>query len=1501
MPAIQYPFIDIAVHRAVRDRFARGEALALFSPDLQQVLWANGAGADFFGTPSVYDFLDQGPPIQDVTFRQISAMGRQLKTAGDSRKLMVRISAGFRLVQVEAQVERLEIRPGEPVLLFSMPVAYADDATRAQALLRGFDDPDTHMALLDSKGRVIGASTNFDRLGISPRTAETIVDMVGRQSGGLMKRPIPTARGNLPAALGQIADAPAIFLLFAVETLLGTLDASDGFAVEPAADASAPPVAPAAPASAAVVAEVPAASEVFPSAEVLSAEPVSSLLEDHGSVDTDTATVKADSFEDVVDALGSINEWEPEPEALDDEPLLAVIADDEAGSDAVPANSEIADEDVTTSAVEAPVAQELPHAEHEVEQTHADTDSIEPTGVSSSADDQAGDVEAEQPEEPAAAEIDDTQGSVNASTADLLQDEALTETDFDHQVTDPETYVPDHDEPAASETVADDAQLEWPEAADEVPHSAETAVAEDVRPESRPVETDSVDRTQPGGGFAFSPSMRAARFVWKVDALGRFSEVSSEFARAVGPRSAAIEGETFSDLAALFNLDPEGKIADLLKKRDTWSGKTIYWPIEGTTLKVPVDLAALPTYTRNRDFDGFRGFGVVRLADCVEDPDKVGLTFLPATAEQQDDSAAVELEAVEETLEPRNFGDEASLAEEQPEEAATPTLEPKAGPQAEPPALVISRPAPIPETENIVQLKPRHVNREGLSPAEHATFREIARRLDALGLKSADAKPTVSDKADGEIAGVTPNTLTDAPEATSVVADVAGSDSVVEAADDRSEPAPQDLGDRQIASEDNGLAETVSAETATSPDHLDAGEDDSRALAHNEETSASEAVTAQEHAADEQDIASEQAGVAHPLEDHDNPEQHDASAAAPDLSLSEHEALETASADPLPEIEGHPTTAENDAEAHQDDQSADTDRVESSVNEGSQSEDLQTVENSDQDDHEVEAIAPATEILPVAPNVGVHLPRPPRDVVFSPEMLDMLPVALLAHRGDELIHANPEFLALTGYASVDHLAAAGGLEALLQRDDLVGEDDGQRRDGRLVVVRADDALLPVSARLQSIRWEEASALLLSLVPQADAKPVETEQQEKPADKIQPMLTLVSPVEQASEEAIRPAAIDQSDLRIEVEELRSILETATDGVVTLNVEGEIRTMNGAASALFNYDEDDLRGKPFVTLFAHESQRAILDYLSGLTGHGVASVLNDGREVIGRESSGGFIPLFMTIGRLSSSNGFCAVIRDITQWKRTEEELRSAKRAAETANAHKTDFLARVSHEIRTPLNAIIGFADIMADERFGPIGHGRYAEYAADIGRSGRHVLDIVNDLLDISKIEAGEMDLEFIAVGLNETVCEAVAIVQPQANGQRVIIRTALSQAVPNVVADMRSIKQIVLNILSNAIRFTPSGGQIIVSTNYEANGSVTLRIRDTGIGMTRAELEQAMKPFRQVSPGGARLRGDGTGLGLPLTKAMVDANRASFSIQSTPNEGTLVEISFPSPRVLAG
>ncbi|NKN34733.1 PAS domain S-box protein [Agrobacterium sp. a22-2] len=1327
MPAVQYPFIDIAVHRRVRDRFARGEALALFSADLRQVLWANGAGAGFFGSASIYDFLEQGPTPTDVTFRQLETTVHQLAKLGDSRSLLVRVASGFQRIPVQAHVELIEIRPGEPVVLFSIALPGQSKTPKdcAQLMLTGFDDPDTHMAMLGGEGEVIAASAHFHQLGITAHTAKTLVNLVGSTPERILKRPIPTGRGYLPAAIGKVADTPALHLLFAVETILGTMDPTEGFERTDGNVSDDEPVA-------AVVADEPApAADVLPVAAPVIMETVAPVSAIEAAPDTTTETPVEEpaaaepaltdttpDFTDVMQAIGGIEDIEQAPEEfLDDDEQTTVTVDEQiATEDGAALAEDRTDDNLPNDDVPSAIAEEVPV-------------------------DAAVSAEPEAPESGAVTESDPADALPAAEAMDYIEPVEAT------------------DEVSGDDGGSDEAEGNSEELPDAVAFVQETD----------PVVVETAADTD-GGAFRFVPGSRAARFVWKIDAAGRFSEVSSEFAQTVGPRAADINGQAFGDLAALFNLDPDGKIAELLKKRDTWSGKTIYWPIEGTALMVPVDLAALPTYTRDRDFDGFRGFGIVRVADVIDDPDAVGLTFVPG----ETGSAALEAAATEDAGEPvvdsetpavdvhegplptieddgadaleeAEPGAEADLTaadeviaddetagdHEIPEDDEPDLFDAEESPRApfvaayEPPALQIVETPSRRSSDKVIQLEERRFKpKEGLTPGEQAAFREIARKLDPHGLSGLgnDVPPIDDDDDEDEI--------------------------LLEAGNDNDGAAAPAVGAAEQASFDENDTAVAVLDERPEPDD-----------AHPETT----------------------------------------------------------------------TDAEPFADAHGE---------------------------------------------------VVSLPRAKREIALTADILDMMPVPLLVHLGDRLIHGNPEFLGLTGYDSIEALDEAGGLDALLQRDDL---KDAAEQAGSLVVVRADDELVPVSARLQSIRWEQSSALLLALVPVSVR------------DEALPMPAAAKQVEQRA----HAEAEQLARLQVEAEELRAILETATDGVVILGADGDIRSMNRAASALFNYDDEETRGKPFVMLFAHESQKAILDYLSGLAGHGVASVLNDGREVIGREASGGFLPIFMTIGQLTSSNGYCAVIRDITQWKRTEEELRNAKRAAETANAHKSDFLARVSHEIRTPLNAIIGFADIMAGERFGPIGHPRYVEYSNDIGRSGRHVLDIVNDLLDISKIEAGEMELDFVAVGLNETVSEAVSIVQPQANGQRVIIRTALSQAVPNVVADLRSVKQIVLNILANAIRFTPSGGQIIVSTAYEANGSVVLRIRDTGVGMSRSELEQAMKPFRQVSTG-PRIRGEGTGLGLPLTKAMVDANRATFAIHSSPNEGTLVEVTFPSPRVLA-
>jgi PAS domain S-box-containing protein len=376
-------------------------------------------------------------------------------------------------------------------------------------------------------------------------------------------------------------------------------------------------------------------------------------------------------------------------------------------------------------------------------------------------------------------------------------------------------------------------------------------------------------------------------------------------------------------------------------------------------------------------------------------------------------------------------------------------------------------------------------------------------------------------------------------------------------------------------------------------------------------------------------------------------------------------------------------------------------------------------------------------------------------------------------------------------------------------------------------------------------------------------------------------------------------------KAEYRELSAILDTAMDGIAVLDSQGRILSLNRSGEALFGYDQNEVVGDHFTSLIAPESRALANAYFEGMKSHGAASLLNRGREVVGLARQRGTIPVFMTLGRIGASPGvdedraarFCALLRDLTHWKKVERELEEARKDAERASALKSDFLARISHEIRTPLNAILGFAEVMMDERIGSIGNRRYKDYLRDIHASGTLVMSLVNDLLDLSKIEAGKMDFAFASIDANRIVSDCVSIMQPQASRERVALRLSLSPALPNILADERSLRQIVLNLLSNAVKFNRPGGQIIVGTALADAGSAVIRIRDTGVGMPEADIAVAFEPFRRLAT--AR-PSRGTGLGLPLTKALTEANHASLTIKSKEHEGTLVEVVFPPARILA-
>src|SRR4029077_1612241 len=234
----------------------------------------------------------------------------------------------------------------------------------------------------------------------------------------------------------------------------------------------------------------------------------------------------------------------------------------------------------------------------------------------------------------------------------------------------------------------------------------------------------------------------------------------------------------------------------------------------------------------------------------------------------------------------------------------------------------------------------------------------------------------------------------------------------------------------------------------------------------------------------------------------------------------------------------------------------------------------------------------------------------------------------------------------------------------------------------------------------------------------------------------------------------------------------------------------------------------------------------------------------------------------------------------------------------AVARRLDFLAKVSHEVRTPLNSILGFAELMLEERLGAIGNPRYKGYVEDIHQSGLYALSLLNDLLDISKIDAGKFDLDFTAVDVPELVEACVNSLQPLAKRERILLRTSLAPNLPAVIADRRRLKQILLNLLSNAIKFTNAGGQVIVSARLIDGEDLRLRVHDSGVGMTKDEVVAAMQPFHQLDT--APRKQTGTGLGLPVTKALVESNRARLLITSERGAGTSADVIFAKDRLMA-
>ena len=481
-------------------------------------------------------------------------------------------------------------------------------------------------------------------------------------------------------------------------------------------------------------------------------------------------------------------------------------------------------------------------------------------------------------------------------------------------------------------------------------------------------------------------------------------------------------------------------------------------------------------------------------------------------------------------------------------------------------------------------------------------------------------------------------------------------------------------------------------------------------------------------------------------------------------------------------------------------------------------------------------------------------------------VLDRLPVGALVTRDGRALYANRTLLELIGYRDFPEFQAANALSGMFRDRDpqaMAAEDVGA-----VAIVRADGQILSVDGHAQVISWDGAPATLIALRRSLEAE-------------------LRARMRVAESEAAPRSGLANGDLQ-------AMLDRASDGAVTLDLAGRILSLNEPAERLFGYHQNEIAGESLLMLLAPQSHPETTARLESLSRGSEAEAAARPLQVVGRDRSGASIPLALTLARIGPSEApqFCALMRDLSREREAERRLIAAREAAEAASAAKTDFLAQVSHEIRTPLHAILGFSEVMLEERFGPVGNDRYKDYIKDIHASGSHVMSLADDLLDLSKIEAGKLELAFASVDANSVIRECVSLMQPQAARERVIMRVSLHDRLPRVMVDERSLKQIMLNLMSNAVKFNEPGGQVIVSTAVDAAGQAVIRVRDTGVGMNENEVGLALTPFSQVGKAGAK---GGAGLGLPLTKALVEANKAEFSIKSRREQGTLIEIAFPN------
>lgn len=370
-----------------------------------------------------------------------------------------------------------------------------------------------------------------------------------------------------------------------------------------------------------------------------------------------------------------------------------------------------------------------------------------------------------------------------------------------------------------------------------------------------------------------------------------------------------------------------------------------------------------------------------------------------------------------------------------------------------------------------------------------------------------------------------------------------------------------------------------------------------------------------------------------------------------------------------------------------------------------------------------------------------------------------------------------------------------------------------------------------------------------------------------------------------------------DLETSEVRFRDFAEIASDWFWETDADQKVSYISARGSSVFGLKMEELIGRSRIEIARGapedphwQAHLAVLAARQPFRDFRYRLMAPDGRQ---RHISSSGKPFFDEHGAFC---GYRGTGNDITLEMQVIDSLRLAKEQAELANRSKTTFLANMSHELRTPLNAILGFSEVIRDQLFGAAGNARYVDYAASIHDAGRHLLRLINDLLDISRIESGRMDLQEAVVDPREVIHSCELLTRETARSNNITLGTEIAGDLGCLRADERKLKQALINLIGNAIKFTPAGGRVTVTAGPRPDGGVAIAVSDTGIGIAAHDIPKALTPFMQVDSGLNR-RHEGSGLGLPLAKALVELHQGLLEITSTPGKGTTVTIVLPAAR----